>query len=44
VLLALGFALHHATEGFGIGAPRLALLGLIGGGPTFVGVLVAAGA
>ena len=51
VLLVLGFALHNATEGFGIVAPlagaserpswgRLALLGLIGGGPTFVGTLV----
>ena len=51
VLLVLGFALHNATEGFGIVAPlagdserpswgRLALLGAIGGGPTFVGTLV----
>ena len=51
VLLVLGFALHNATEGFGIVAPlagdselpswgRLALLGLIGGGPTFAGTLV----
>jgi len=51
ILLVLGFALHNATEGFGIVAPlagdadrpswgRLALLGLIGGGPTFVGTLV----
>ena len=51
VLLVLGFALHNATEGFGIVAPlagdverpswgRLALLGLIGGGPTFIGTLV----
>jgi ZIP family zinc transporter len=51
VLLVIGFALHNATEGFGIVAPlageaerptwgRLALLGLIGGGPTFVGTLV----
>jgi ZIP family zinc transporter len=43
--------LHTATEGFGIGAPVagdgerppwgcLALLGLIGGGPTFVGIRV----
>jgi ZIP family zinc transporter len=51
VLLVLGFALHNATEGFGIVAPlagdserptwgRLALLGLIGGGPTFLGTLV----
>ena len=51
ILLVLGFALHNATEGFGIVAPLasdverpswgwLALLGLIGGGPTFVGTLV----
>lgn len=51
VLLVLGFALHNATEGFGIVAPlagdaerpswgRLALLGVIGGGPTFVGTLI----
>ncbi|HEX8971505.1 ZIP family metal transporter, partial [Oryzihumus sp.] len=51
ILLVIGFALHNATEGFGIVAPlagdaerpswgRLALLGLIGGGPTFVGTLV----
>jgi len=51
VLLVIGFALHNATEGFGIVAPlaggrerpswgRLALLGLIAGGPTFVGTLV----
>jgi ZIP family zinc transporter len=51
VLLIVGFALHNATEGFGIIAPLtlderrpswgfLAVLGLIGGGPTFVGTLV----
>jgi len=49
VLLVIGFALHNATEGFGIVAPLtgqrpswgfLALLGLIGGGPTFIGTLV----
>ncbi|PXW28782.1 UNVERIFIED_CONTAM: ZIP family zinc transporter [Williamsia faeni] len=51
VLLIIGFALHNATEGFGIVAPlaaadtrpswtRLLLLGLIGGGPTFVGTIV----
>lgn len=51
VLLIVGFGLHNATEGFGIIAPLaseqtrpdwgfLALLGLIGGGPTFVGTLV----
>ena len=51
LLLIIGFALHNATEGFGIVAPMsgarsrpgwgyLALLGLIGGGPTFVGTLI----
>jgi ZIP family zinc transporter len=51
ILLIVGFGLHNATEGFGIVAPlaaagnrpswgTLALLGLIGGGPTFVGTLV----
>jgi len=49
VLLVVGFGLHNATEGFGIVAPLtghrpswgyLALLGLIGGGPTFLGTLV----
>ncbi len=50
-LLIIGFGLHNATEGFGIVAPLageqerptwgfLATLGLIGGGPTFVGTLV----
>jgi len=51
VLLVVGFGLHNATEGFGIVGPMaaeedrpswgfLALLGLIGGGPTFVGTIV----
>jgi zinc transporter, ZIP family len=49
VLLVIGFGLHNATEGFGIVAPLtgqrpswgyLALLGLIGGGPTFLGTVV----
>jgi ZIP family zinc transporter len=51
VLLVIGFGAHNATEGFGIVAPlaasgvrpswpRLALLGLIGGGPTFLGTLI----
>ena len=51
VLLVIGFALHNATEGFGIVAPLavegyrpswgyLGLLGLVGGGPTFLGTLV----
>jgi ZIP family zinc transporter len=50
-MLVIGFALHNATEGFGIVAPLateeerpswavLGLLGLIGGGPTFVGTMV----
>lgn len=48
-VLIVGFALHNATEGFGIVGPLgnvrpswrwLALAGLIGGGPTFVGTLV----
>jgi len=48
--LIIGFGLHNATEGFGIVGPLagdatpswgfLALLGLIGGGPTFVGTIV----
>ncbi|NIZ92282.1 ZIP family metal transporter [Kineococcus rubinsiae] len=53
-LLVVGFALHNATEGFGIVAPLaaegerpswalLALLGLIGGGPTFVGAALGHG-
>ena len=49
VLLVIGFGLHNATEGFGIVAPLggtrpswgyLALLGIIGGGPTFLGTVV----
>jgi zinc transporter, ZIP family len=51
VLLIVGFGLHNATEGFGIVAPLaaagtrpswgyLTTLGLIGGGPTFLGTLV----
>jgi ZIP family zinc transporter len=50
-LLIIGFAIHNSTEGFGIAAPMagyipswkyLAMLGLIGGGPTFVGALIGA--
>jgi ZIP family zinc transporter len=50
--LIAGFALHNATEGFGIvgplGAVRpswewLGLAGLVGGGPTFVGSMVGYG-
>ena len=51
MLLIIGFGLHNATEGFGIVAPLaaagtrpswgyLTTLGLIGGGPTFLGTLV----
>lgn len=51
VVLIIGFGLHNATEGFGIVAPLagkadrpswrfLGLLGLIGGGPTFIGTLI----
>lgn len=49
VMLVIGFALHNATEGFGIVGPLsgqhpswgfLAVLGLIAGGPTFLGTLV----
>ena len=50
-VLAAGFALHNITEGFGIAAPMttearpapwsfLALAGLIGGGPTFLGTWI----
>jgi len=51
LLLVIGFGLHNGTEGFGIVAPaaaagtrlswpHLALLGLIGGGPTFLGAII----
>jgi ZIP family zinc transporter len=51
IVLIIGFGLHNATEGLGICAPLageadrpswtfLALLGLIGGGPTFLGTLL----
>jgi ZIP family zinc transporter len=51
VTLIVGFGLHNATEGFGICGPMsaegtqptwryLILLGLVGGGPTFVGTLI----
>jgi ZIP family zinc transporter len=49
--LIIGFGLHNATEGFAVVGPMsaeaerpswafLALLGLIGGGPTFLGTIV----
>ncbi len=49
--LVIGFGLHNITEGFGIAAPLssskdrpswafLALAGLIGGGPTFLGTVL----
>jgi ZIP family zinc transporter len=48
-VLIIGFALHNSTEGFGIIGPLggitpswrwLGLVGLIGGGPTFIGALL----
>ncbi|MEA2274214.1 MAG: zinc transporter, family [Solirubrobacteraceae bacterium] len=48
-VLIIGFALHNATEGFGIVGPLggvqpswkwLGLVGLVAGGPTFFGALV----
>jgi ZIP family zinc transporter len=51
IVLIIGFGLHNATEGLGICAPLagdndkpswtfLGTLGLIGGGPTFLGTLL----
>jgi ZIP family zinc transporter len=51
LVLIIGFGLHNATEGFGIIGPMsgeaevpswgfLGLMGLIGGGPTFIGTLI----
>ncbi len=48
IVLIIGFGLHNATEGFGIVAPLagdaeppswrfLGLMGVVGGGPTFLG-------
>ncbi len=48
-VLIIGFALHNATEGFGIVGPLggvrpswkwIGLAGLIGGAPTFIGTMV----
>jgi ZIP family zinc transporter len=50
LVLVIGFALHNGTEGFAISAPLglgdrpswrfLAVLGAVGGGPTFAGGIV----
>jgi ZIP family zinc transporter len=49
VVLIIGFGLHNITEGFGIAGPVtghsvswkfVGLVGLIGGGPTFLGTVV----
>jgi ZIP family zinc transporter len=51
IVLVVGFAIHNSTEGFGILGPgmmagsrysirRILVLGLIGGGPTFLGTVV----
>jgi len=51
LLLIIGFGLHNATEGFGIVAPMAAdaevpswrflfAMGVLGGGPTFVGTVL----
>lgn len=51
ILLIIGFGAHNATEGFGIAGPLtglankpkikfLLLMGLIGGGPTFLGTVL----
>lgn len=51
ILLIIGFGAHNTTEGFGIAGPLtgllkkptarfLILVGLIGGGPTFIGTIL----
>lgn len=51
ILLIIGFGAHNTTEGFGIAGPLtgvlkkptvrfLVLVGLVGGGPTFVGTVL----
>jgi ZIP family zinc transporter len=49
IVLIIGFGLHNMTEGFGIAGPLsgqtvswkfVVLLGVIGGGPTFLGTVV----
>ena len=51
LILIIGFAAHNATEGFGIAGPLtglskrpslrfLAVTGLVGGGPTFLGTVL----
>lgn len=51
ILLIIGFGAHNATEGFGIAGPLtglikkpsirfLLLVGLVGGGPTFLGTVL----
>jgi ZIP family zinc transporter len=49
LVLIIGFGLHNMTEGFGIAGPLsgrsvswkfITLVGLIGGGPTFLGTIV----
>ncbi|MBD5656259.1 MAG: zinc permease, partial [Candidatus Eremiobacteraeota bacterium] len=48
--LIVGFALHNATEGFGVAAPlagkvvpswaQIGVAGLVAGGPTFLGTML----